>query len=104
VEIVQHKPRRSDAQNRLLWSLYQQIIDKGGEAMAGWERDDLHEYFLIRSFGSDVRDVFGKKRHTPARRSSSLSKQEMTDHIEAIVRFMAERGVVLDMPEEETDW
>jgi hypothetical protein len=100
VEIHEHKSTRSSQQNRLLWSLYDQIIKKGGEAMQGWGREDLHEFFLIHHFGSETRTLFGKKRLTPVRRSSRLSKKEFSDFVDAIDRFMAERGLVLEMPNE----
>ena len=104
VELHEQKPLRSNQQNRLLWSLYQQVIERGGEAMQGWTKEDLHTFFLIQHFGSEVRELFGRKRHVPLRTSSKLSKQDFTDFVESIVRFMAERGVVLDMPDEVIEW
>ena len=101
VTVEEKKPKRSYAQNRLLWSLYAQILERGGEDMRGWTRDDLHQFFLIHHFGSDIKDLFGRKRHVPLRRSSELNKQEFADFIEAIVRFMAEQGVALDLPDDQ---
>lgn len=100
IEVHEHKPTRSHAQNRLLWSLYEEIIKRGGEQMQGWDKEDLHTFFLCNHFGSEVRELFGRKRHIPLRTSSKLSKMEFVDLIESIVRFMAERGVVLDMPDD----
>lgn len=100
VEVVEHKPKRSLSQNALLWALYDQIIERGGEAMQGWSREDLHTFFLMNHFGSETREIFGRKRLVPLRRSSGLNKQDFSDYVESIVRFMAERGVVLDMPED----
>lgn len=92
------KHRRSSQQNRLLWSLYGDIIERGGEAMAGWKADDLHEFFLIDHFGSETHEMFGRKRLKPLRRSSRLSKVEFGEFVDHIVQFMAERGVVLELP------
>jgi hypothetical protein len=100
--LCEKKRTRSLSQNRLLWSLYQQIIDRGGEAMQGWERDDLHEFFLIEHFGGEPKQLFERFRIQPLQRSSSLSKQDFSDFVEHIVRFMAQRGVALDLPD--GDW
>lgn len=98
VEVQEHRPKRTDAQNALLWSLYEEILRKGGETLGGWTKEDLHEFFLGEHFGWVVHEGFGQRRKKPARRSSGLNKQEMTDFIDYIVRFMAERGVVLELP------
>ena len=89
---------RSNEQNRLLWALYEDIIRLGGEAMQGWEKEDLHDFFLCNHFGTEVKEMFGKKKQVPLRTSSGLSKTEFSDYVESIVRFMAERGVVLKLP------
>lgn len=96
-EIIR-KARRSNDQNALAWVLYQQILDRGGEAMRGWSTQDLHDFFLIQHFGADKIEAFGMKRLKPKRRSSRLTKSEFSDYLETIVRFMGEQGVVLDMP------
>ena len=102
IEVKDGKPTRTMAQNNYLWSAYQQILDQGGEAMGGWTKDDLHEFFLIQHFGADVKEMFGKKRLKPKQRSSRLNKQEFTDLIATIQQFMAERGVVIADPDQST--
>lgn len=94
------KSTRSLSQNAYLWSIYDYILRTGGEQMGGWTRDDLHEFFLITHFGSETRELFGRKRLKPLRRSSKLNKQEFTDFLETIFRFMAERGVYIPQPDE----
>src|SRR3990167_9584662 len=98
---ILRKSRRTTTQNALLWSLYTDIIENGGEAMRGFTKDDLHEFFLIDYFGSETLDLFGRKRLKPLRRSSRLTKLEFSDFVEHIVRFMAEHGVVLELPGEQ---
>lgn len=100
VTFEEYKPHRSLSQNALLWSLYSQIIAKGGEAMQGWDKDDLHTFFLGNFHGWDKAKLFGETRLRPLGRSSNLSKQQFSDLVDSIVRFMAERGVVLDLPNE----
>lgn len=95
---ILRKSRRTSSQNALLWAIYDQIIKLGGEDMAGWKSEDLHEFFLINHFGSETREIFGRKRLKPLRRSSILSKAEFAELLDSIVRFMAERGVVLSLP------
>lgn len=96
-EIIR-KARRSSSQNATLWMVYEQILERGGEAMRGFTKDDLHEFFLLDHFGGEPHELFGRKRLKPHRRSSRLTKTEFADFLDHIVRFMAERSVVLDMP------
>ncbi len=98
VTIEEKKPGRSLSQNRMLWALYTDILRLGGETMAGWTKEDLHTFFLQDHFGSEVLDIFGKKRQVPLRRSSKLSKAEFVEFCDHIIRFMAERGVPLSDP------
>lgn len=97
---ILRKSRRTNSQNATLWMVYEQILQRGGEAMRGFTKDELHEFFLIDFFGSETKELFGRKRLKPLRRSSRLTKTEFGDFLDHIVRFMAERGVVLSLPGE----
>jgi hypothetical protein len=97
-----YRVKRSNPQNDYMWALYDFIIRRGGVEMEGWTKDDLHEYFLQQHFGSRIITFMGDKKRVPLRRSSKLNKQEFTDYLEFILRFMAERGVYLPSPED--DW
>jgi hypothetical protein len=90
---------RTLSQNALLWAIYEEILDKGGAAVRGFDKDELHEFFLIEHFGGEVNQLFGRKRLRPTRRSSGLSKMEFSDHVEFILHFMAEHGVVIETME-----
>jgi hypothetical protein len=94
------KARRTTDQNALLWALYDDVLKLGGEALAGWSRDDLHEFALGEYFGWDVSEAFGRKRMKPKRRSSRLTKAEFSDFVDAFVRLMAGHGIVLTLPGE----
>lgn len=100
VTVAENRNTRSDQQNRLLWSLYGDILERGGEAMGGWTKDDLHELFLGLHFGWEVIEGFGQRRKKPMRRSSKLNTVEFTDFVEFILRYMAEQGVYLETPGE----
>ncbi len=100
IEVKELKRKRSLSQNALLWAIYGQIIANGGEAMAGWTKDDLHDFFLIEHFGGERKQLFGRYRIVPHSRSSKLDKQAFADFVDHIVRFMAERGVYIEMPDD----
>jgi hypothetical protein len=101
LKTILKKSRRTNDQNALLWSLYEDILRLGGESLRGFTKDELHEFFLIDYFGSETKELFGRKKLKPLRRSSRLTKQEFGDYVEHIVRFAAERGIVLQLPGEQ---
>ncbi len=97
------KGTRSQQQNRALWGLaYDTILKQGGESMAGWEMQDLHEYFLGEHFGWEVVELFGKTRQRPIKRSSKLSKSEFASFFDFIQRKAAEFGV--QIPDPDPNW
>jgi hypothetical protein len=99
ISIEAFKPKRSDQQNAFLWGVvYPSILEGGGETLRGWTTTDLHEYFLIEAFGSEVIEGFGRKRHKPIRRSSKLTKQEFTDYLAMIEAKCAELGIHIPEP------
>lgn len=100
VEIHEHKPRRSDAQNRYLWGVVYPTILKAGR-LDGWEATDAHEYLLGEHFGWETLEGFGRKRVKPIRRSAKLNKQEFSDYIAFIQRRMAEHGIFVPDANEE---
>lgn len=101
VEICDHRPTRSDQQNKYLWGVvYPAILAAGGELLAGWEAEELHEYCLGEHFGWEIIAGFGVKRRRPIRRSSKLNKQEFADYVAFIQRRMAEHGIWVPDPNE----
>jgi hypothetical protein len=94
VEIKEHKPIRSNEQNRYLWGVVYDTILKEGH-LEGWTAEDIHEYMLGEHFGWEVMEGFGKRRMRPIRHSSRLNKQEFSDYIAFIQQRMAEHGVVI---------
>ena len=90
---------RSLSQNAYAWAMYELILKLGGEQMGGWTKEDLHEFFLIHHFGHEVKTLFGRKRLVPLHRSSRLTTVEFRDFMEAVQRFMAERGVFVPDPD-----
>lgn len=93
------KKPRTNQQNAYLWGVvYPAVIEGGGETLAGWTRDDLHDYFLGECFGWETLEGFGRKRLRPLRRSSTLNKQEFTDYLMFIEAKCGEMGIVIPEP------
>jgi hypothetical protein len=95
------KARRTSPQNDLMWSLYAEALRKGGEALGGWDKDDIHEYMLGEYYGWNKCTAFGRTRLKPKKRSSTRSKAEHSDYLEFVVRKFAEHGIVLRLPGEQ---
>lgn len=97
VEVSEHRARRSDEQNRYLFGVvYKTVCDH----LPGWDKDDVHEYFLGEHFGWETLEGLGRKRVKPIRRSSRLSTTEFADYVAFIQRTMAEKGVYIPEPGE----
>jgi hypothetical protein len=102
IEIFRVQKSRSEAQNNYLWGVvYPAIIKGGGENLAGWTADDLHEYFLEKHFGVEQITGFGGTRTKPKRRSSKLSTVEFMDYVATIQREAAQIGIYVPDPNEE---
>lgn len=101
IEVNEQKSKRSLQQNAYLWGVvYPTIIKAGGETLAGWTNDDIHEYLLGEHFGWEVLSGFDRKRVRPIRRSSRLSVSEFMDYLAFIQHRMAEHGIVIPDPNE----
>ena len=99
VSIKAFKPKHTDRQRDFLWGVvYPSILEGGGEMLRGWAKQDLHEYFLIETFGSEIIEGFGRKRHKPLKRSSKMTKQEFRDFIDLIEVRCAEMGIHIPEP------
>lgn len=99
---ILRRSRRTTDQNALLWALYDDVLKQGGETLAGWTKDDLHEYALGSYFGWDRYEAFGMKKLKPKQRSSRLAKSEFSNLVEHFVMQMAQHGIMLRLPGEVT--
>ncbi len=97
------KSKRTPSQNDLMWALYEDALEKGGEALRGWTKDDIHEYMLGEYWGWDKCTALGRTRLKPKKRSSQRSKAEHSNYLEFVVRRFAEHGIVLQLPGEVAD-
>lgn len=102
VEIRERKRGRTLAQNSYLWGVcYAEILRQGGEALAGWEAEDIHQYMLGEWSGWEELEGLGRKRLRPVKRSSTLSVTEFMDFVEFIQRKAAGLGIYIPDPNEE---
>lgn len=101
VKIEEYRPQRSGQANRYLWGVvYETILKGGGEALAGWEAADLHEYFLGEFYGWETLEGMGRKRVKPIKRSAKLSKQEFAEYVGFIQQKAAGMGIYVPDAEE----
>lgn len=94
IEVKEHKPRRSDAQNRYLWGVVYPTVLKAGK-LEGWTAEEVHDYCLGEHFGWETVTGLGRRKIRPIRRSSRLNKQEFSDYIAFIQRRMSEHGIYI---------
>lgn len=88
------KKKRSNAQNAYLNGVvYPMILEAGGEMLRGYQRSDLHEYFLGECFGFEVLEGLGRKRLRPLKRSSALTMQEFREFLLFIENKCIEIGI-----------
>jgi hypothetical protein len=99
VEVTEWRRPRTNQQNKFLWGVvYPAILEGGGEALRGWTRDDLHDYFLGECFSWETLEGFGRKRMRPLKRSSTLNKQEFSDYLLFLETKCMEMGIVIPEP------
>lgn len=102
VTVEPYRKRRSSEQNRYLWGVcYATILEAGGEQLAGWTKEDLHDYFLGEHFGWETIEGFGRKRIRPIRRSAKLSTMEFVDYVDFVQQKAAELGIYIPSPNED---
>jgi hypothetical protein len=94
VEVAEWKKPRTNQQNAYLWGVvYPMVLEAGGEALAGWTRDDLHEYFLGEVWGWETLEGFGKKRLRPLKRTSRMTAAEFTEYLHGIENRLMDLGI-----------
>ena len=85
IEIKEHKIKRTEAQNRLLWRIYENIVDFYKET--GFFLDNLKIWYLTPEFIHEYAKArFGIKTTT------KLSTKEFMDYIDTIQREMIEQS------------
>lgn len=100
VTVKRFQKKRSQSQNAYLWgAVYPTILKGGGEQLAGWTADDLHDYYLGVHFGTEVLHLNGRDYERPLRRSSKLSTVEFMDYVATVQREAAQLGIFIEDPD-----
>ena len=89
------KPRTNQQNSYLFGVVYPCILEAGGEALAGWQKEELHTYFLSEWGGSETYEGFGRVFHRPVRRSSKLTTQEFSDYLTFLEIRCADMGIII---------
>lgn len=98
--VKRFQKKRSLSQNAYLWgAVYPTILKAGGETLAGWTADDLHDYYLGVHFGVEVLHLNGRDYERPLRRSSRLSTLEFMEYVATIQREAAQLGIYIEDPD-----
>lgn len=99
VEIKQWREKRSNAQIAYFWAgIVNPIVEETGN-----DKDTIHDYLCIEYWGSEVVDVFGKKKKRPVQTLTSpepVSVENMVNFCEWCVSHMAEHGIIIEPPRE----
>lgn len=93
------KRKRTCQQNRALWGVAYEALRQA----TGNDPEDLHEYFLGERFGWEIREVMGKKKKVPRRRSSKMSTTEFADFYAFVQQRSAEMGYYVPDPNEHSE-
>ncbi len=99
VELVlrKRKSQRSLDQNAWIWGVAYPLL-AFGIGYDAHEHEDLH-YSLIEKWGGTHFDT-RLRTLVPNKRSSHLTTKEFSDYMEWLVRFAAECGVIIPLPDE----
>jgi hypothetical protein len=92
VNIKPYKKSRSNAQNRLLWSWYNELED-----VTGYKADDLHELLKVRFLGTEEKEIWGEKL-TVAKSTTKLTTTEFTEYLEKVEMLANELNITLPKP------
>ena len=90
---VETMNKRSTRQNALMWSVVGQIADA-----AGVSKEDMHEHLLVTRYGCRLAQ-FSDERIAVRPKSSRFSKEQMSDYIEWLLAWAAEKGIRIVMPD-----
>jgi len=81
--------KRTTAQLRYLFGVVYEVPLKHSEDFGGWSKDEIHDAMLAEHSYDFVNGL--KK----IKRTSDMSTAELTEYIDAVKRFMAERNIFI---------
>lgn len=101
--IQRHVKRRTDDQNHALFGVaYPPLIEA-----TGFTKDELHEAFCKRHFGTVEREIFGQLRTVPFRtttrdehgKADKISAEEFARFYDMVQQVGAEAGIFVPSPD-----
>ena len=95
VTIERKRNTRTLEQNAYLWGVVYKTLSDQFFAEHGWDKDDIHDYFLGECFGWQKLSGVSRPRVKPVHSSKNLPKQDFSDYIAFIQRWAAQNGIVI---------
>ena len=98
VEIKEHRKKRTLDQNAYIHAVpLKMISDK-----TGYDIEDIKTYLCGEFTGWNEYELFGRKRVKPVKTTSQMNTQEMTQFIEWMIWYGADKmGITIPYPSEE---
>lgn len=93
------KPRTNQQLAYLFGVVYATVLEQGGDKLQGFDKNDLHEWFLMEYGGAETIELMGRVKHKPLRRSGKFSAAEFSEFLEFIQRRCADLGIDIPDPE-----
>lgn len=108
ITINRYVDSRSIRQNKALFGYAYPIL----EAHTGFLKDDLHEHFCMKFFGTMEHIVFGRRKFLPIRtttkneygQADTLSKEEFSKFFQLVQSEAAAIGCDIPDPQQQPDW
>lgn len=105
VVIGKYSNSRSTQQNAALFGLAYMLLSEH----TGIHKDDLHEYYCMKYFGTDCRIIFGRKKYAPIRTTTQdehgnnnlLSTVDFNKFFEFVQCEAAALGCVIPDPQKD---
>lgn len=102
VQVKKYESRRSLSQNSLAWVIYDDVAKHMNKIMKPqdpYDKDDIHDYLLGQRFGFITKQV-GKKTkvHRPAKKTSCMTVGQMTNWLDWVLAWCAEKGIDIKIP------
>jgi len=102
-----HEARRTDAQNRFMWPMMQQIADGMNavqqQADALITKEHVKVYLVRKYFGVDRREIDGEP-VVIEKSTAKMSRSEMIYLIDSAMAWAADRGFAVMVPKEYQEW
>jgi hypothetical protein len=101
LEIVKHRKRRSDRQNRYYWGAFMQpfadYLSAQGETVTA---DEVHSMFKAKFLRSTVIDrKTGEAIGVKVKSTAELSTEEFNEYLDKVGMWLSERGFQVPEPE-----